>query len=441
MSSLNATVFALDYGLPLLSFAKLAIPFVSFGAVNYFVHLTQLATPQETTVVLPNVDTIYSAADVIVTIPPIDKDHYWSFAFYDPFGNNFANPSSVDNSLAGNYLLRYTRSHEWGLQPAGVSNSSLYQGYINSPTTDGVLLGRILVKNNTTDLLYVQSLVSASSLTTVPSNRTAASSLTKENLAPYQSSNNTAQVVLQLLANFAHTNPPFNISEKTEKFAEKALSIAGARNGRYQQPSNTDLSAAYNLALGSIQSQVPRFTETFNNGWTHNVPQGLYGNNYKDRAAVAEVGYLELTDDQALYPMRESGTMQLNANESYLFTFSRKPPVQNDGFWSLTLYNSEGYLVSNDLNRYAVGDRSTLTYPDATPVYGNGSAAAGNETFQVLIQPAAVTPPSNWTNNWLPSPANFSSFSTTLRFYAPKSELANGSYQFPLVSKQSAFIA
>lgn len=81
----------LKYGLPLLSYAKLALPFVSAGAANYFVHLTQPATPQETTVVLPNVDTIYSAAvfdlssnDINVTIPTIDADRYWSFAFYDP---------------------------------------------------------------------------------------------------------------------------------------------------------------------------------------------------------------------------------------------------------------------------------------------------------------------------------------------------------------------
>ena len=82
---------ASKYGIPLLSYAKLAFPFVSAGAINYFVHLTQPATPQETTVVLPNVDTLYSAAvfdlsshDINVTIPSIDADRYWSFAFYDP---------------------------------------------------------------------------------------------------------------------------------------------------------------------------------------------------------------------------------------------------------------------------------------------------------------------------------------------------------------------
>jgi len=34
-------------------------------------------------------------------------------------------------------------------------------------------------------------------------------------------------------------------------------------------------------------------------------------------------------------------------------------------------------------------------------VYG---ANAMPGPFQVLLQPADVTPPANWTNNWLPAP-------------------------------------
>ena len=80
-----------QYGLPLYSYAKLALPFVEGNAVNLLVHSTEFATPQSTIVVLPNVDTLYSTAlydlsqnDLQVTIPDIGPDRYWSFAFYDP---------------------------------------------------------------------------------------------------------------------------------------------------------------------------------------------------------------------------------------------------------------------------------------------------------------------------------------------------------------------
>jgi hypothetical protein len=203
---------------------------------------------------------------------------------------------------------------------------------------------------------------------------------------------------MQLLATFDGTNPPFNISHQSEEDLRLTLAKAGIHNGTYTQPYGVNLTAAYESALSSIEAQTPEFTKPFNEGWARNVPQGLYGDNYADRAAVAAGGYLELSSDQVLYPMRESKSMHLNSNESYLYTFSSKPPIASDGFWSLTLYNSAGYLVENNLNRYAVGDRSNLTYSDGAPVYGNASAGSKERPFQILIQSAAVSPPTNWTN-------------------------------------------
>lgn len=61
------------------------------GSINVFVPQPTLATPDETQVNAPNVDTLYSSAvydlsqsDVRITVPLIDEDRYWVFAFYDP---------------------------------------------------------------------------------------------------------------------------------------------------------------------------------------------------------------------------------------------------------------------------------------------------------------------------------------------------------------------
>lgn len=201
-----------------------------------------------------------------------------------------------------------------------------------------------------------------------------------------------------LLANFFNANLPFNISQRSEVDLRATLAHAGIRNGQYHQPPQLNLTEAYDLASSSVQSHSSNFTKPFNQGWPRNIPQGIYGDNYLDRALTAQVGYLEMTADQALYPMRQSGSMQLNANESHLYTFSGKPPVQPGGFWSLTLYNSAGYLVTNELNRYAIGDKSNLTYSDEALIYGNSSMGAEDKPFQIVIQSTAVTPPSNWTN-------------------------------------------
>jgi hypothetical protein len=47
-----------------------------------------------------------------------------------------------------------------------------------------------------------------------------------------------------------------------------------------------------------------------------------------------------------------------------------KPSVANGGFWSLSMYNSDGFLVENQLNKYGVGDRNNITYLGGELVYG-----------------------------------------------------------------------
>ena len=105
--------------------------------------------------------------------------------------------------------------------------------------------------------------------------------------------------------------------------------------------------------------------------------------------------------------------MQLAANESYIMTFSQKPPVT--GFWSLTAYNSTNYLIPNNLDRYSLGDRSNLTYADGTQVYADPSS---NGAFSILIQPADISPGLNWTSNWLPAPAGGGDFTVNCKLYS-----------------------
>jgi len=60
------------------------------------------------------------------------------------------------------------------------------------------------------------------------------------------------------------------------------------------------------------------------------------------------------------------------------------------------MYNAAGFLIANPTNVYAVGDRSNLTYPDGSLVYGT-EGSTSDRSFQVLIQSAANPPPANWT--------------------------------------------
>jgi hypothetical protein len=261
-----------------------------------------------------------------------------------------------------------------------------------------VILERVVLKNNGSDLTYVQSLLNASSVTTILRDSTALPSLTRAALIPFTATNDTALAILQLLGNLYEANPPYNINTKETITLRKTLFQAGIYSGSYHQPPGINLSQAYDEVVASVQQYAIIGLQPFNNGWYHNIPQTPFGADYLDRAFIAAVVYLEQTAEQALYPSRQTRTMQLGSNESYIYTFSRKPPVVNDGFWSLTLYNSEGFLVGNELNKYEVGDRSDITYADGTTVYGRGNSSQSDGPFEVLVQAANMIPPENWTS-------------------------------------------
>jgi hypothetical protein len=104
------------------------------------------------------------------------------------------------------------------------------------------------------------------------------------------------------------------------------------------------------------------------------------------------------------------------------------------------VYDAEGYLIANPRNVSSLGDRSDITDPSGGLVYGPASSAGQGEAFQLLVQPADVTPPANWTDKWLPEPDGGGNMSALLRFDNAAGELLDGRYQSPVVSKQSCLV-
>jgi hypothetical protein len=91
VDELGATVFSLLYGSPLLAFYQLAAGTLTGEGTNVLGSHNTTATASTRNVVRPNVDTVYaastfdlSATDLILTVPPMEKDRFYLFAFYDP---------------------------------------------------------------------------------------------------------------------------------------------------------------------------------------------------------------------------------------------------------------------------------------------------------------------------------------------------------------------
>ena len=149
-------------------------------------------------------------------------------------------------------------------------------------------------------------------------------------------------------------------------------------------------------------------------GWSLNTDtMGVYGNYYLKRAIVTQFGLGANLPEDAIYPLNladETGKPLDGAN-AYVLHFDKgaMPPV--DAFWSVTLYDSEGYQVANSLDRFAVSSWMKFKYdPDGS--------------LDLYFQNASPGPDKE--ANWLPAPKG--PFNLTMRLYAPKSEALTGKW-------------
>jgi hypothetical protein len=158
-----------------------------------------------------------------------------------------------------------------------------------------------------------------------------------------------------------------------------------------------------------------------NQGWSTPRPIiGDYGTDYTYRAGVAVLGLGANTPDESTYPtaLTDAAGQQFDGANRYRLTFAPgdEPPAR--AFWSLTLYDADGYLVENPTRRYAIGNSHP---PLARPADGS---------IVVAIQRDRPTEPGL---NWLPAPAG--GFRLNLRLYWPRRSALSGAWKPPPVER------
>lgn len=304
-----------------------------------------------------------------------------------------------------------------------------------------------MLRNSSTDVAVVQGIEAQLQSSPVP--RSGPASGPPLTLAMFaNSSSEPAEHLMLLAGRFSQAFPNGNQSTLSARTQDQ-LSLAGFNEGSYNRPNCVNLTRDYEIAQAAISGYLgqPGMIRDMGNNWTLvNSPDDYhFTNTVEGLAWISNFGYLPLMPREALYPLLGM-TPRLDSNEAFLLTFSGRPPVRQEGFWSVTMYTSDGYLVENPIDRYLIGDRSGLTYPNGTLVYSPGGQAFSplvttieDAPFQILIQ--ADTPPDNWTSSWLPSPQEPGPFQLTMRWYGPTEWLKNHSYTYPLLEKIAAVSA
>jgi hypothetical protein len=145
---------------------------------------------------------------------------------------------------------------------------------------------------------------------------------------------------------------------------------------------------------------------------------GVYGNYYLKRAIIAREGLGANVPEDAIYPINlaDDSGKPLDGVSKYTLHFDKGSTPPANAFWSITLYDADGFPIANALNRFAVSSWMPFKYNS------DGS-------LDLYFQNAS--PGKDKENNWLPAPKGL--FNLTMRIYAPKSDVLIGKWNPPSV--------
>jgi len=156
------------------------------------------------------------------------------------------------------------------------------------------------------------------------------------------------------------------------------------------------------------------------NNWRVSMRTGEFGSNYLLRAAIAVHSLGNPVPEEAMFfhGFFDCEGKKLNGRYRYRIRFPAggMPPV--DAFWSLTVYDRDGWLVPNPIDRYSLSDRS------------RGLVYNSDKSLDIIIQHKA---PPHRRSNWLPTPKG--EFTISLRTYLPKKELLELKWAIPPIER------
>jgi hypothetical protein len=394
--------------------------------MNLFVSLPEYPPANFKGVVRPNFDTLYSTAwldltrEPVVVSAPATDGRYYLLPMLDMWSNVFASPGwRTTGTEAGNFLV--TPPGWTGNVPEGMSR-------ISAPTPHVWIIGRTKTDGppdypavNKIQSGYKVVPLSAWGKPAEPPAVTIDPSVDMKTPPKVQVDTMPADKYFAYGMELLKLHPP----QITDEPILAQLRRVGMVPGQSLDFSKLDpkVREAFSAAPASAQSlmrwKVPTLARVVN-GWSMNTDtMGVYGNYYLKRAIVAQLGLGANLPEDAIYPMNlfDNTGKPLDGSHRYVIRFEKEqvPPV--NAFWSITLYDSEGFQVANVLNRFAISSWMPLKYN------ADGS-------LELYFQ--SESPGKDLESNWLPAPKG--PFNLTMRLYGPRTEALSGKWNPPPVT-------
>jgi hypothetical protein len=398
-----------------------------FGPMNAVHHMRAFPTADFRAVVRPNFDTLYSSCWIDVTSEPViltapdTGGRYYLLPLLDMWSDVIAVPGKRTSGTAAATFAIVPPGWQ-GALPEGAQRIQATTGYL-------WMIGRTQT-NGPADYEAVHKVQEGYTIT--PLSRwgkpaadvpfTPDPNVDMQTDPMKQVNGLSAEAYFAYAASLLKVHPP-HATDWSMLARMRRIGIEVGRDfdaSALSAPVRQALQGVPTAALQAIQAGIPTAGRVVN-GWTLMTECiGVYGDAYVKRAIVALVGLGANQPEDAIYPLcvADADGRPIDGSNDYVLHFDKAelPPV--GAFWSVTMYDGEGFQVANPLNRFAIGDRDPLTYN------ADGS-------LDILI--SSKSPSADRQSNWLPAPA--APVGITMRLYAPKAAALDGRWNPPAIKR------
>lgn len=386
---------------------------------NTYYHNTALADASFKNVVAPNIDTVYSQAwldlsEGALVLEKPELDRYVSITFLDAYTNceNYVG-TGADGNQAQTYLI--TGPDFTGEVPKGYQQIAL-------PTNNNWSIVRTIIygKDDIEAVKKVQEKIKLKPYGDAKQEEIYSSYHPELDYKPVVKIESLSLeeyfgIFNELLKGNTDKYAPL---EKLEQWKEYGIGVGETFTKEEEvRETEKEVKEKFRKATGKGLTESSKY-----NGWSYpDSAIGIYKTDYLLRANVARNGLGANPVTMCVYPgtYTDSKGNPLDGTKRYQLHFEKGqlPPVNEYGFWSITLYDSrERYLVDNEIDRYGINDRDVLKE---------------NEDGSIDIYVQQNKPEKEQVSNWLPAPGE--PFNLILRIYLAKEEVFSGAWQPPVI--------
>jgi hypothetical protein len=393
------------------------------GPFNKIANVPRVFTPADKAIVTPNSDTPYSfltmdlrAEPIVITVPEIQKDRYYSIMFLDLYTYIYdVVGSRTTGNGAGKFMVV---GPDWkGEKPEGIDKILKCDTQFSMAVFRTQLFNPADLKN----VIKIQDQYKAEPLSAYlkTSPPPAPPAIEWPAFDPKVAEREGMLSYLNFILQFCPVVP----SETKIRADFEKIGIIPGKPFNESTKDFPEISAGYTVAMNTMEEAIKKDLKDQVSSGEFFGSREYLGNNYMNRAIGAKLGIGGLIKEEAEYfPYQADGSGQpINtAVNNYEVTFKKGefPPV--NAFWSFTMYDQKTQLlIENPINRYIIN----------SPMLPQLKLNA-DSSLTIYIQ--KDSPGKDKESNWLPAP-NGDAY-VVLRCYWPKEAILNGTWKSPLIT-------